>query len=379
MLNPTGDVTRRLKSNLYNNQAQNTILSFENILIQESITSLFLQRLLINQDEVLIQFFNSERINKSTLTKLRDQYHLTLKETQSPNHWNKYRISEIAANMVYELIDSQTFRNIFENVVRNRGENVSMENLIKIIIPLVNKEYEKFAQQYKTENWETLKCSIQTMKHMTRFPTYVERLQQLIEVVLMFKVLCTKGGWLSTMLMILENEYLWLGVLNAEYNIKNLINSVDDQSDERLIQEEAMSSLIQVHQVLVPVIKSDETLTVKRLLRKLALIVETNPKLGQKIELCNCNRKVLKNLVKNITEITQERISNFVKKGSLLLNEDLIKMLKESDKMEDLLDELNVALEECSDKPSIRNIKPVDKPPRPRRGRDRNFGHNFDY
>ncbi|CAG8577684.1 10411_t:CDS:2 [Gigaspora rosea] len=134
---------------------------FENILIQESITSLFLQRLLINQDEVLIQFFNSERINKSTLTKLRDQYHLTLKETQSPNHWNKYRISEIAANMVYELIDSQTFRNIFENVVRNRGENVSMENLIKIIIPLVNKEYEKFAQQYKTENWETLKCSSQ--------------------------------------------------------------------------------------------------------------------------------------------------------------------------------------------------------------------------
>ncbi|CAG8731808.1 27248_t:CDS:2, partial [Dentiscutata erythropus] len=425
MLNPTGEVAR-LKSHPYINHAQNIILSFENILIQESITFLFLQRFLLNQDEVLIRFFNSERINKSTLTKLRDQCqnylskmdrlhtfytrfcsqnkvsdlnsfiddinerstkldNLTLKETQSPNHWNKHRISEIAANMVYELIDSQTFRNIFENVMRNRGENVSMENLVKTIIPLVNKEYEKFAQQYKTENWETLKCSsqivlwqrvnqgnvrneldflqikqtdrlVQTMKHMTRFPTYVERLRQLNEVVLMFKVLCTKGGWLGTMLMILENEYLWLGVLNdffvyynkhlsnirddcwelvkalsmshdfikwlrsiAEHNIKNLINSVDDQSDERLIQEETMSSLIQVHQVLVPVIKSDETLTVKRLLRKLALIVETNPKLGQKIELCNCNRKALENLVKNIdnkTEITQERISNSVKKGS---------------------------------------------------------------
>ncbi|CAG8463692.1 16813_t:CDS:10 [Gigaspora rosea] len=424
LLNPTGEVTR-LKSHPYINQAKNVISSFENILIQESITFLFLQRLLLNQDDVLIRFFNSEGINKSTFSKLRDQCQnylnkmdrlhtfytrfcsqdkvndlnsfvddinerstkldsLTLKETQSPNHWEKHRISEDAANMVYELIDSQTFRNIFENVMRNRG-NVSMENLVKTIIPLVIKEYKKFAQQYKTENWETLKCSsqimlwqrvnqgnvrneldflqikksdrlIQTIKHMTQFPIYAERLQQLNDVVLVFKVLYTKGGWLGTMSMILENEYLWLGVLNdffvyynkhlanikddcwelikalsmshdfvkwlrsiAEHNIKNLINSVDDQSDERLIQEETMSSLIQVHQVLVPLIKSDETLTVKKLLRKLTLIVETNPKLGQKIELCNCNRKALENLVKNIdnkTEVTQERISSSVKKGS---------------------------------------------------------------
>ncbi|CAG8577699.1 10412_t:CDS:2 [Gigaspora rosea] len=198
---------------------------------------------------------------------------------------------------------------------------------------------------------------------MTRFPTYVERLQQLIEVVLMFKVLCTKGGWLSTMLMILENEYLWLGVLNAEYNIKNLINSVDDQSDERLIQEEAMSSLIQVHQVLVPVIKSDETLTVKRLLRKLALIVETNPKLGQKIELCNCNRKTMNEFVEQV-DLAQENCelaSKLMQKGQFKY-----RRFNQNPKI-------------SSDKPSIRNIKPVDKPPRPRRGRDRNFGHNFDY
>ncbi|CAG8518032.1 9622_t:CDS:10, partial [Cetraspora pellucida] len=425
ILNPTGQVTR-LKSHSYINQVQNIIRNFENILTQESITFLFLQRLLLNQDDMLIRFFNSEKINKSTINKLRDQCqsylnkkdrlhtfytrfcsqdkvkdlnfflddinerstkldNLTLKETQSPNHWNKHEISEEAANMVYELIDSQTFKNIFENVMKNEeGGNVSMEKLVKTIIPLVIQEYKRFARQYKTGNWETLKCSnqivlwqrvnkgnirneldylkikktdrlVQTMIHMTQFPIYIERLQQLNQVMLIFKVLYTKGGWLSTMLMILENEYLWLGALNdffsyynkhlsylkdncwelikalslshdfvkwlrsiAEHNIRNLINSVDDQSDERLIQEETMSSLIQVHQVLVPLIKSDEILTIKKLLRKLVLIVDTNPKLGQKIELCHCNRNALENLVKNVdnkTEITQERISNSVKKG----------------------------------------------------------------
>ncbi|CAG8741694.1 10694_t:CDS:2, partial [Racocetra persica] len=424
ILNPIGEVTK-LKSHPYIKQAQSIIRNFEKILTQESITFLFLQRLLLNQDDILIRFFNSEKINKSTINNLRDQCksylskkdrlhtfytrfcsqdkvsdlnfflddinerstkldNLTLKETQSPNHWEKHEISEDAANMVYKLIDSQTFRNIFDNVMRIEGGPVSMEQLVRSIIPSVNEEYKKFARQYQTENWKTLKCSsqiilwqrvnqgnirneldflqikksdllVQTMIHMTQFPIYVERLQQLNGIILMFKVLCTKGGWLSTMLMILENEYLWLGALNgffsyynkhlsyikdncwelikalsmsqdfikwlrsiAEHNIKNLINSVDDQSDERLIQEETMSSLIQVHQVLVPIIKNDETLTIKKLLRKLVTIVDSNPKLGQKIELCNCNRKALENLVKNIdnkTEITQERISNSVKKG----------------------------------------------------------------
>ncbi|CAG8495754.1 6945_t:CDS:10, partial [Scutellospora calospora] len=427
ILNPTGEVIR-LKSHPYIKQARNIIQNFEIILLQESITFQFLQRLLLNPDDKLVRFFASDRINKSTIIKLRNQSqsylnkkdrlhtfytrfcsqdkindlnsflddinersakldNLTLKETQAPSHWIKHNISIEAANMVYEFIESQTFKNIFEKIIKNEGGSVSMENLVRNIIPLVIKTYTKYIQQYEYENWKTLNCSsqtvlwqkvnhsnvrkeldflkirqteklVQTIKYMTNFPTYVERLQQLNEILLIFKVSRIKDGWLGTMLIILENEYLWLGALNdffkyynkhlpvsdiddncwelikslstssgfvkwlksiAEHNIKNLINSVDDQSDERLIQEETMSSLIQVHQVLVPLIKSEEALTVKKFLRKLSKIVATNPQLGQKIALCNSNRKALENLVKNIdnkTEVTQERISNSVKKGT---------------------------------------------------------------
>ena len=38
----------------------------------------------------------------------------------------------------------------------------------------------------------------------------------------------------------------------AAHDIKNMINGVDDHSDERLIQEDTVSSLIQVKQSLLP-------------------------------------------------------------------------------------------------------------------------------
>ncbi|CAG8494132.1 12597_t:CDS:10, partial [Racocetra fulgida] len=307
---------------------------------------------------------------------------LTLQETLANNHWEYHKINENAAKLTYKLANLQTFRNIFNQKI-NSEEEINIEELAQNIIPSLAQIYEQKTMKYKTNEWEILYCIeestfwnnvkdvkaeldfmnlkadkrlIKTLTYVSRYPIYVERLQQLNEVVSMFKVTHTKEDWIETQLALLNGNYLWLGRLNdffeyhdrslsslnencwelikslsladefirflqsvAEHDITNIINGVDNQSDERLIQEDTVSSLIQVKKFLLPLLKNVESLKPKTFLKKLCEITEQNPVLGQKITLCNSNRKALENMYKNInnrTEVTQERIINAVKIGT---------------------------------------------------------------
>ncbi|CAB4391094.1 unnamed protein product [Rhizophagus irregularis] len=204
---------------------------------------------------------------------------------------------------------------------------------------------------------------IKTLEYLSLVPTQIERLQQLSIVVVMFKITHTKDDWLERIQLVLRDDYLWLGKLVnffeifnqhfglinddcwdlikelskasdfivflykiAEHDIKNLINSVDESSDERLIQEDTVSSLIQVKQFLLPLLKSVERLSLKKFLIEISNITQQNAKLGSKVALCSSNNMALQNLYNSISnkeEVTREKIRNAAKRGTYTFERDI--------------------------------------------------------
>ncbi|POG75640.1 hypothetical protein GLOIN_2v1475340 [Rhizophagus irregularis DAOM 181602=DAOM 197198] len=204
---------------------------------------------------------------------------------------------------------------------------------------------------------------IKTLEYLSLVPTQIERLQQLSIVVVMFKITHTKDDWLERIQLVLRDDYLWLGKLVnffeifnqhfglinddcwdlikelskasdfivflykiAEHDIKNLFNSVDESSDERLIQEDTVSSLIQVKQFLLPLLKSVERLSLKKFLIEISNITQQNAKLGSKVALCSSNNMALQNLYNSISnkeENTREKIRNAAKRGTYTFERDI--------------------------------------------------------
>lgn len=175
---------------------------------------------------------------------------LTLQETLAENHWVFHKITENAARKTFKLANLQTFRNIFNQKI-NGEEEIKIDDLAQIIIPSLVTIYEEKTMKYKTSGWESLHCAeesifwnnvkdvkaeldlmnlkaderlIKTLTYVSRYPIYVERLQQLNEVVSMFKVTHTKEDWIETQLKLLSENYLWLGKLNDffEYHDRSL-------------------------------------------------------------------------------------------------------------------------------------------------------------
>ncbi|CAG8487332.1 35591_t:CDS:10 [Gigaspora margarita] len=109
------------------------------------------------------------------------------------------------------------------------------------------------------------------------------------------------------------------------HNLKNLINGVDDHSDERLIQENTVQTFIQVKQILEPLLeekKEDDNLSsIQEFIQILYDIIRNNPSLISKLRLCNANAQALMNMYKNISnrgEMTKEKIFYSVTKGVFL-------------------------------------------------------------
>ncbi|CAG8447095.1 15140_t:CDS:10 [Dentiscutata erythropus] len=105
------------------------------------------------------------------------------------------------------------------------------------------------------------------------------------------------------------------------HDLKNLINGADDHSDERLIQEDTVSTFIQVKQILEPLLSKNEDtaqLAVDKFIKSLVDIIKTNTSLASKLRLCNAHTQALKNMYKNISnrgEVTKEKIFYAVTKG----------------------------------------------------------------
>ncbi|PKY54759.1 hypothetical protein RhiirA4_548384 [Rhizophagus irregularis] len=204
---------------------------------------------------------------------------------------------------------------------------------------------------------------VQTLDYVIKIPHWIQRLEELENVVEMgiFNVPHNEDDWLSKSIRILKDDSVKLSTLNnffdyldrnvsninhdcwklikelssaeeflsflkkiAEYDIKNLINGVDDHSDERLTQEDTVSSLIQVRQLLFPLMNKNMD-SISGLLKELLNVIKKNHTLGEKIALCNSINMVLRNMYNNIQnrgEVTKEKIKNAVLNGTFTFTRD---------------------------------------------------------
>ncbi|GBC14823.1 hypothetical protein GLOIN_2v1781959 [Rhizophagus irregularis DAOM 181602=DAOM 197198] len=198
---------------------------------------------------------------------------------------------------------------------------------------------------------------VQTLDYLSKIPHWAQRLEELEKVVEMeiFKVPHNEDDWLSKAIRILKDDSMHLGQINnffdyldrnlsnvnqdcwklikelssaeeflsflkkiAEHDIKNLINGVYDHSEERLIQEDTVSSLIQVKQFLFPLMNKNME-AISDLLKELLNVIKKNYTLGEKIALCNSSNMALQNMYNNIQnrgEVTKEKIKNAVINGT---------------------------------------------------------------
>src|SRR5436190_23573681 len=95
----------------------------------------------------------------------------------------------------------------------------------------------------------------------------------------------------------------------AEHDIKNLTKGVDVRSDERLIVEETVSSLIQVKQFLFPLMNNKMEI-IADFLKELLLIIGKDHTLAEKIALCSSSNMALQNMYYNISnrgDTTEEK------------------------------------------------------------------------
>ncbi|CAB5396387.1 unnamed protein product, partial [Rhizophagus irregularis] len=204
---------------------------------------------------------------------------------------------------------------------------------------------------------------VQTLDYLSKIPHWVQRLEELEKVVEMeiFKVPHNEDDWLSKAIRILKDDSMHLGQINnffdyldrnfsnvnqdcwklikelsnaedfliflkniAEHDIKNLINGMDDHSDERLIQGDTVSSFIQVKQIFIPLMNKNME-AISDLLKELLNVIKKNYTLGEKIALCNSSNMALQNMYNNIQnrgEVTKEKIKNAVINGTFTFTRD---------------------------------------------------------
>ncbi|CAH1770751.1 13159_t:CDS:1, partial [Entrophospora sp. SA101] len=268
-------------------------------------------------------YINNLEEKMKSLTKIK------FNDILQPDHWAYHdKISKVAES-VYRYRNSQTFKNIFELILKqDETTPLTVEILATKLIPKTFEEYEKSCKEYK--NWEKLSCSDagdfwkdvkdikselelmenfqrlpkerkfqETIWYLTQISNYKEGLKNLDQVIKIFQDSHDKENQIGIIYNSLNEGKLSLGVLinffnkfNTEFkisnecwnlikelseagtfvtflksieghDIKNLINSVDDHSDERLIQEDTVSSLIEVKQFLIPLLDVAKKRSVK--------------------------------------------------------------------------------------------------------------------
>ncbi|CAB4390856.1 unnamed protein product [Rhizophagus irregularis] len=203
---------------------------------------------------------------------------------------------------------------------------------------------------------------VQTLEHLSKIPHWIERLEELETVLQLFNITRSDDDWLKISIDILKDDSMKLSQINtffayldknlssvnnecwklikelsnaddfisflkeiAEHDIKNLIDGVDDHSDERLIQEDTVSSLTQVKRFLLPFMNINKKKTIKSFLDSLSDIIDENPTLGEKIALCISRNMALQNIYNNIQnrgEVTKEKIKCAVLNGTFTFTRD---------------------------------------------------------
>ncbi|GES73776.1 hypothetical protein GLOIN_2v432849 [Rhizophagus clarus] len=197
---------------------------------------------------------------------------------------------------------------------------------------------------------------VQTFEHLSKISHWIERFKELETILQLFEIKCNVDDWLKKSIGILKDDSMKLSQINSfftylnenlssvnnecwklikelsnvvdfisflkeisEHYIKNLINGMDDYSDEILAEEDTLSSLIQVKQFLLLFMSKNKTESITSFLASLSNFINKNPTLGGKIALCNnCNMKLrnMYKIIENRGEITKEKIMNAVLNGT---------------------------------------------------------------
>ncbi|CAG8529977.1 19075_t:CDS:2, partial [Dentiscutata erythropus] len=92
-----------------------------------------------------------------------------------------------------------------------------------------------------------------------------------------------------------------------------IIETVDDQSDTKLLQENTVAALIEVNKALNPLNKDAARLSTTSFLKCLSEVSQKSPSLAEKIRSCGSHNLALQNMHRNIAkrgEVTKERIKN---------------------------------------------------------------------
>ncbi|KAF0498184.1 e3 ubiquitin-protein ligase [Gigaspora margarita] len=265
---------------------------------------------------------DSDLYTRDLETKLKILSNVSLKETSSPHYWERHEDVIQKAADIYEFANSKTFINIYETHLSQITDEV---NVNYVII--------KTFKNYKEKKWMQLKYSeafplwkgvtdIKTeleliskvtylsksnkdlensLKHLTAIPKWEERLQKLSAVVAEFvryvndhNPIDNENYWSLIKELASASDLLDFLQTIAEHDIKNLINGVDDFSDERWIQEDTVSSLIQVKQLVVQLMNKANK--IDEFLRVIQKISQENPSLPNKITVCAGFNMALQNI-----------------------------------------------------------------------------------
>ncbi|RIB16990.1 hypothetical protein C2G38_2038117 [Gigaspora rosea] len=323
---------------------------------------------------------DSDLYTRDLEAKLKILSNVSLNETLSPHYWERHEDVIQKTADTYEFANSKTFVNIYETHLSQITDEVNVNYVINALVPAVRDDHNKTFKKYKEKKWMQVKYSEafplwkgvtdikaeleliskvtylsknnkdleNSLKHLTAIPKWEERLQKLSAVVEIFKV---PDDWLGRSLKIIRDDILYLGkiaefvkYLNdynpidnenywslikelasasdllqtiAEHDIKNLINGVDDFSDERLIQEDTMLAFIQIKQLVVQLMNKANK--IGEFLKVLQKISQIYPSLPNKITVCAGFNMALQNMIRNISnrgEVTKEKIQNAVLIGT---------------------------------------------------------------
>ncbi|CAG8442611.1 13450_t:CDS:10 [Gigaspora rosea] len=297
---------------------------------------------------------------------------VTLEELYTKNHWSIHSGILEAMKDTHQLVDSQIFRNIFQDKIifteveeledeecfgvtvkddnddfnflftEITGENYEKEMRSKIMAIKESIKYYKNVCQEYMNNWREIKCisAIEIWKNVDKekveeeinfmVPYYnnkqhnkqrqfflftgTEHMEdQIDKLIIAVKQLINIPSTLEKLDQLITSL--------VGHDIKNLINGVDDHSDERLIQEDTVRTFIQVKQIMESLLVERKKYNEHVFLQKLHDILEANPSLVNNLRLCHTNTQALKHMYETISnrgEVTKEKIFLAVTKGTYL-------------------------------------------------------------
>jgi hypothetical protein len=337
--------------------------------------------------EMLIKFVDKFCSNAQVIDKddyIRNMQNSELKQLMVSPYWKN--VFEIVKSCS-KYYQSQVFQNVLETCVRDDSAATKVEYIMQKLVPIAIEKYNTIHKRFK--EWDKLKCSdvllllknvknvdaelniieayknknqafIQAINNLLRTPHWIEQLENLENVVKIFEVLHNED-WLSKSIHILKddsmkiwevniyfdfldrnlsnvnqdcwklikelsNAYEFVGFLKKifEHDIRNLINC-EYYSDESLIQEDTISSLIQIKQYLFPLMNIKKFIV--EFLALLSQAVEKDETLERKIALCKSSNMALRNMyncIHNPRKVTREKVKNAVLNGTFTFVYDQI-------------------------------------------------------